>query len=282
MKNVFGLMMFVVIPAFAGCFDVVHYIEPRKDKTVFIDYRITSVMGKEKNKDINFDKDSIVKDFKIESLKVKPVIKDCSTEYEAGVDISFAIPQSMMKFPSEDMKSPLIPYLDKSGQYVLIFRNDKNDKKETESDRMAQALLMSARYRIVIGNAKPTHVVIINNSNDGIKKFTPLIYNLGSQYNIDIPMGLVFGTESAVIISFGNVISDAEMMSFFSAINKKHDEKLALEKKEQERLDKIEKDRIEKEEKIQLDKGKAERNSIEKIPGQDSTPEAVEELKTDE
>ena len=271
MKTYFGFSILFII-TFTGCFDIVHYIEPQKDKTVFIKYRATSVIAKENGNNQKFDKNTIFENLKIETLKVKPVTKDCSNEYEAGYELTMTVPESAMTFPSEDKEIPHIPYRDKAGQYILLFRGDK---KEREADKMVQAILLTAKYRIIIGNAKPVKAVIISNIED-IKKITPSIYSLGPQYYIDIPLGFVFGNEAAVIISFNNAISDTEIVTYFNNINKKREAKKEKERLEQERLDKIEQERIEKEDKIRQEKEKAEMNSPEKIPGQDENNENAE------
>ena len=253
---------------FCGCFDVVHYIEPR-GKNVFIDYRITSVMGKN-DRDFKFDKDEILKDLNVKGMKTPPTIKDCGSEFENGFDLSLTVPDSMLKLPDEKTKFPIIPYRDRLGQYVLVFRSDK---KLSKDDKMAQALLMTAKYRIALGGGfKLQRASLV--TNDSPPKTSVLShYSLGSLSFVDIPLGLVLGNEAAVVLAGSPAISTSEMVSFFSALNKKRDDDEAKARADQERLDKIEQEKQENDERLRIEKEKEEMNSIEKVPGQDMAPE---------
>ena len=267
MKKSIAFIILAGAAAFTGCFDVVHYIEPRNDKTVFIDYRVTSVMGKGK-KEFTFDRDGTLKDLQLGSLKTKLSIKDCSGDLESGYEISGVIPESMLTFPVENVKAPLLPYKDRLGQYVLLFQDGKRGKDQ--SDKMAEAILMTAKYRIVIGGAKPKAARLISNDD---KKIRLTVYTLGTQSYIDIPLGLVFGNEGAVIISFTDSVSDAEMTAHFAKARErraKDEEKARLEREHQNR---IEQEKAAREEKLRLEKEKQEADQTEK-PGFGEEPGA--------
>jgi hypothetical protein len=222
-----------------GCFDfdIVHYIEPKKDKSLFIKFRVTSIYFKEKENN-NLQNNEIIKSNLPDDKNSKVTYQTIQNDLTAGIEITIeAKPYSAI--PSDFDKFPIIPYKDKYGQYVLIFHNYQkfsSSNEAFESQKIAEGLLAASKYRLAFGNTIPKKALIIVNRNQP-ERFNLAIYKIGNVYCIDIPMNLILINESAVIVSCDTTIKDSEISNYFATLLEKRKEE---EKKQQEELNKNE------------------------------------------
>ncbi|MEW6525329.1 MAG: hypothetical protein AB1444_01520 [Spirochaetota bacterium] len=235
MKN-FNIMLLITLLFTTGCFDfdIVHYIEPKKDKSLFIKFRVTSMYFKDQNNKNAFGND-VIKGNLPDDKNTKVTYQLIQDDITAGIEATITTkPYSTM---SELDKLPLIPYQDKFGQYILLFHNYQKISSSSDffdSQKIAEGLIAASKYRLAFGNCIPKKIVIIVNK-ENQEKFYPNIYQLGNIYHIDIPMNLVLMNESAVIVSFTNTINDSEISNYLAKLMEKRKEE---EKKYQEELNK--------------------------------------------
>jgi hypothetical protein len=233
-------MLLITLLFTTGCFDfdIVHYMEPKKDKSLFIKFRITSMYFKDQTNKNAFGNEAIKGNL--------PDNKDAKVTYQLiQDDITAGIEATIITKPHSTIsnldKLPLIPYQDKFGQYILLFHNYQKISSSSDffdSQQIAEGLIAASKYRLAFGNCIPKKIVIIVNK-DNQEKFYPTIYQLGNIYHIDIPMNLVLMNESAVIVSFTNTINDSEISNYLAKLMEKRKEE---EKKYQEELKKNESD----------------------------------------
>jgi hypothetical protein len=67
--------------------------------------------------------------------------RDISTETVKGFEVTLQLPQGACVKPQAEVKLPLIPWVDRAGQFVFMFSNGKPEK----DNAIAMALLMSSR-----------------------------------------------------------------------------------------------------------------------------------------
>lgn len=234
--KIFNIMLLITLLFTTGCFDfdIVHYMEPKKDKSLFIKFRITSMYFKDQTNKNAFGNEAIKGNL--------PDNKDAKVTYQLiQDDITAGIEATIITKPHSTIsnldKLPLIPYQDKFGQYILLFHNYQKISSSSDffdSQQIAEGLIAASKYRLAFGNCIPKKIVIIVNK-DNQEKFYPTIYQLGNIYHIDIPMNLVLMNESAVIVSFTNTINDSEISNYLAKLMEKRKEE---EKKYQEELNK--------------------------------------------
>ena len=100
-----------------GCFDfdIVHYIEPKKDKSLFIKFRVTSIYFKDQTSKNIFAND-IIKANIPDDKNSKVTYQLIQNDLTAGLEITFsAKPQTTY---SNSDKLPIIPCYDKYNQYI--------------------------------------------------------------------------------------------------------------------------------------------------------------------
>ena len=222
-----------------GCFDfdVVHYIEPKKDKSVFIKFRVTSVYFKDKNNQ-NISDNEIIKSTLPGDNDAKVTYQLIQNDLTSGIEITIAT-KPYSTIPDESDKLPIIPYRDKYGQYIFIFHNYQkfsSSKDMFDTQTIAEGLLAASKYRLAFGNTIPKKALIIVNRNQP-ERFNLSIYQIGNVYFIDIPMNLLIMNESAVIVSCDTTIKDSEISNYLATLLEKRKEE---EKKQQEELNKNE------------------------------------------
>lgn len=228
-----------------GCFDfdIVHYIEPKKDKSVFIKFRVTSSYFKDKDNQ-NISDNEIIKSNLPGDKDAKVTYQLIQNDLTSGIEITITAKPSLT-IPDESDKLPIIPYRDKYGQYVFIFHNyqkfsSSNDMFDTQA--IAEGMLAASKYRLFFCNTIPKKALIIVNREQP-ERFNLSIYQVGNVYCIDIPMNLILMNESAVIVSSANTINDSEMSNYLAKLLEKRKEE---EKKYQEDLNKNENNDINK------------------------------------
>ena len=222
-----------------GCFDfdVVHYIEPKKDKSVFIKFRVTSIYFKEKDNN-NFQNNEIIKSNLPDDKNSKVTYQLIQNDLTSGIEITIAT-KPYSTIPDESDKLPIIPYRDKYGQYIFIFHNYQkfsSSKDMFDTQMIAEGILAASKYRLFFSNTIPKKALIIVNR-EQLKKFNLSTYKIGNVYCIDIPMNLILMNESAVIVSSANTIKDSEISNYLATLLEKRKEE---EKKQQEELNKNE------------------------------------------
>ncbi len=265
MKVICGLIAMGIF-TLTGCFNVVHYIEVKKDKSVYVDYRLTTVYGKDeyqskKEKESN---DEIFGDMGVVK-SLNPVIKDISDDVESGFEITCTAPESAQVMPNAKAKIPLIPYHDKKGQYVLVsYGTMSEDDKTKDTDKMAAAVFASARYQVILNGAfVPRKAMLVTSGKEGLVRYYPNIYTLGKMTFIDMPGSLMLLTESALILSPRETVDDKEITSYFAKRTKERELREQREQKEQEEQ--------ERKENAEMEKARKEKESVEENPGDGET-----------
>lgn len=220
-----------------GCFDldIVHYVEPKKDRSLFIKFRVTSIYFKDQTDKKTFNND-VIKGNLPDEKDTQVTYQWIENDLTAGVEITTtAKPHSTI---SATDKFPVIPYRDKFGQYIFIYHNYQelgSSQNLFDSQKIAEGLLAASKYRLAFGNTVPKQALIIVNREQP-EKFNLSIYQLGNIYCIDIPMNLIIMNESAVIVSCASTINDSEISNYLTKLfeKRKEEEKKHEELKKQE------------------------------------------------
>lgn len=246
------ILIIMGLIALTGCFNVVHYIEVKKDKSVYVRYRLTTVLGKDeyKKEKEKEDKDEILSDMGVVK-SLNPVIKDISDEIESGFEISCTAPESAQILPIGKTKITLIPYHDKAGQYILVSYGTMSDAdKINDTDKMAAAVFASARYQVILnGTFVPRKAMLVTSAKEGLVRYYPNIYTLGKMTFIDMPASMLMITDSALILSPKETVDDKEITSYFAKRTKERELQYQREQKELEEQERKENAEMEKEEK---------------------------------
>ncbi|HNX59925.1 MAG TPA: hypothetical protein PKK43_12565 [Spirochaetota bacterium] len=211
-----------------GCFDVMHYVEFRKDKSIYVDYRLTIGVGaKDAGAEIKQADDSrIFSGFGAGIKKYNPEIRRIENDRETGIELICTAPEKALMLPAEDSEYPLIPYKDAKGQYIFISQ-PKSAAADSNQDanKMIQSMFASSRYRIITGGTFTVKkAVIITNDQETATRFEPSIYKLGPLSFVDMPLISVMFKESAVIISESDTIDEKEIRAYFAKRNKEREE----------------------------------------------------------
>lgn len=245
-----------------GCFSVVHYIEVKKDKSVYVDYRLTTVYGKDEyqSKKEKESSDDIFGDMGVVK-SLNPVFKDISDDIQSGFEITCTVPASAQVLPDAKAKIPLIPYHDKTGQYILVsYGTMSEEEKKKDTDKMAAAVFASARYQVILNGAfVPRKAMLVTSGKEGLVRYYPSMYTLGKMTFIDMPGSMLMLTESALILSPRATIDDKEITSYFAKRAKERELQYQREQKEQEEQD--------RKEKAEMEKAEKEQESVEENPG---------------
>lgn len=216
MKHSTFMLSIGIVIFFTSCFDIIHYIEPRNDKTLFIQFRLTAYMLKDdKSQDTVFQTElkEKIKDYPKSSVTCKPF----SNELKGGFEFTAIINKAYInKYPEEEF--PIVPYKDKLNQYIFMYRNKENFRsyKNEYSDiasGLTDALLSSANYKMIFPHSfipKSATLILYN----GSPQIMPLtLFKVGQQYYIDIPILAVLTNFSAIIISTGSKTNNDEILS---------------------------------------------------------------------
>ena len=94
MKKIIYLLLTAIMLCTVACFDVIHYIEPRNDKTVFIQFRVITGMVNNKEFDNSFSKDDIAKLYSGVNFKFTQI----ATDFEKGFEITATIKENQLKY----------------------------------------------------------------------------------------------------------------------------------------------------------------------------------------
>ncbi len=238
MKNAMPVLIAALFIC-TGCFDVLHYVEVKDDKSVYVDYRLTVGIG---NKDAGAeikqaDDSKIFSGFGNGIKKYNPEIRRISNEMETGVELICTAPEKALILPAEDSEYPLLPYKDAKGQYLFISR-PKSTATDSNQDanKMIQSMFASSRYRIITGGKfTPKKAVVITNDQETPTRFEPSIYRLGPLTFVDMPLTSIMFKESAVIISATDTIDEKEVRAYFTKRNRERAE--AAKKEAEEKKD---------------------------------------------
>lgn len=227
MKNVRPVLISILFIC-TGCFDVMHYVEVKKDKSVYVDYRLTIGIGaKDAGTEIKQADDSkIFSGFGNGIKKYNPEIRRIENDMETGVELICTVPEKALMLPAEDSEYTLIPYKDAKGQYIFISR-PKSAAADSNQDanKMIQSMFASSRYRIITGGTfTAKKAVVITNDRETATRFEPSIYRLGPLSFVDMPLISVMFKESAVIISDSDSIDEKEIRAYFTKRNKEREE----------------------------------------------------------
>ncbi|MGB4267691.1 MAG: hypothetical protein WBK20_00770 [Spirochaetota bacterium] len=226
----FKIILVITLLFTTGCFDfdILHYIEPKKDKLLFIKFRATSVYFKNETKNFSSNKEELQKNLalnRISNLNYQFIENDLT----AGIEMTM-LAKPFESIPAGDTIFPIIPYRDKYGQFIFIFHNYQEFRSSNDlfdSQQIAEGLLAASKYRFVFGNTIPKKALIIVNRAKP-QKFNLSIYQIGNIYCIDIPMNLIIMNDSVVIVSCRSIINDSEIDNYLAKLlekRKKEEEK---------------------------------------------------------
>ncbi|HQE59143.1 MAG TPA: hypothetical protein PLA54_08140, partial [Spirochaetota bacterium] len=175
-------------------------------------------------------KDSFQNNPKLKELGFKIKTSTVNTQFDQHMIIDISAPESAITKRIEDMPFGLIPYKDKAGQYLFIFKNDK-EGGNTESDKMANMMMASVKYRMMFGKKMVPAVCKIftaentNGADVSIEKFGDMSY-------VDFPFMSVFTGDVVLLFSTSKKTDISEARDIIVANIAKR--KALKEKKEEE------------------------------------------------
>ncbi|HPK46187.1 MAG TPA: hypothetical protein PLV62_14490, partial [Spirochaetota bacterium] len=225
MKKIIYLLLTAIMLCTVACFDVIHYIEPRNDKTVFIQFRVITGMVNNKELDDTFTKNNITKLYQ----GVNFAFTQISTDFKKGFELTATIKENQLKYykdsATDNNLNTIIPYKDNKNQYILIYDNNEfqaNKKDEELSSGLTDAVFSSINYKIIVaGSLKPKHVHLIT-YNESPKTMYLNPYKVGQQYFIEVPASLILQNLCAIIISSNNTIDDKDITAKLNKLYVKH------------------------------------------------------------
>ncbi|HOU84171.1 MAG TPA: hypothetical protein PK158_04970 [Spirochaetota bacterium] len=229
MKKTALPLIFLVLLFCSGCFDIIQYFEV--DKGVFSSkMRVSFSKEFAKNETSLPQKDSFQNNPKLKELGFKIKTSTVNTQFDQHMIIDISAPESAITKRIEDMPFGLIPYKDKAGQYLFIFKNDK-EGGNTESDKMANMMMASVKYRMMFGKKMVPAVCKIftaentNGADVSIEKFGDMSY-------VDFPFMSVFTGDVVLLFSTSKKTDISEARDIIVANIAKR--KALKEKKEEE------------------------------------------------
>lgn len=225
MKKFIYLLLTAIMLCTVACFDVIHYIEPRDDKTVFIQFRVITGMINNKELDDTFTKNNITKLYQ----GVNFAFTQISTDFKKGFELTATIKENQLKYykdsATDNNLNTIIPYKDNKNQYILIYDNNEFQASRNEeelSSGLTDAVFSSINYKIIVaGSIKPKHVHLIT-YNESPKTMYLNPYKVGQQYFIEVPASLILQNLCAIIISSNNTIDDKDITAKLNKLYVKH------------------------------------------------------------
>ena len=225
MKKIIYLLLTAIMLCTVACFDVIHYIEPRNDKTVFIQFRVITGMVNNKEFDNSFSKNNITKLYPGVNFKFTQI----ATDFEKGFEITATIKENQLKYYKDtsidNNLNTIIPYRDNNNQYILIYDNSEFEANENEVKLypgLSNAVFASINYKIIVpGSLNPKHVHLIT-YNESAKTMYLNPYKVGQQYFIEVPASLILQNLCAIIISSNNAINDKDITAKLNNLYVKH------------------------------------------------------------
>ncbi len=198
MKKIILPLSFLVLFFCSGCFDIIQYFEIDKGQ---FNSKMRVSFSKEfaKNDAALPQKDSFQNNPKLKELGFKIKTSTVSSEFDQHMIVDISAPESAITKRIEDMPFGLIPYKDKSGQYLFIFKNEK-ESGNTESDKMASMMMSSVKYRMMFGKKMLPAVckILTSDNTEGsdipVEKFGDIAY-------VDFPFMSVFTGDVVIVFS---------------------------------------------------------------------------------
>ena len=200
MKRFILPLTFLVLLFCSGCFDIIQYFEV--DKGVFSSKMRVSFSKEFAKNDASPalpQKDAFQNNPKLKELGFKIKTSTVNSQFDQNMIVDISAPESALTKRIEDMPFGLIPYKDKAGQYLFVFKNEK-EGGNTESDKMASMMMGSVKYRMMFGKKMvPAVCKIFTSENDKgadvpIEKFGDIAY-------IDFPFMNVFTGDVVILFS---------------------------------------------------------------------------------
>ncbi len=242
MKKTALPLIILVLLFCSGCFDIIQYFEV--DKGVFTSkMRVSFSKEFGKNETSLPQKDSFQNNPKLKELGFKIKTSTVNSQFDQHMIVDISAPESAITKRIEDMPFGLIPYKDKAGQYLFIFKNEK-EGGNTESDKMANMMMASVKYRMMFGKKMVPSVCKIFTAENpkgadvSIEKFGDIAY-------IDFPFMSVFTGDVVILFSTSKKtdISEAsDILLANMAKRKALNEKKAEEKPEEDAESETEQD----------------------------------------
>ena len=198
----FALLLFIVpVLVFSGCFDLIQYSEIKDGKYVSqLRISISKEMG-QNGASMSASNQYLPEDPKFKQLGITVKSSTAENEFEQQMIVDISAPESALtKRLDTDKPVGMIPYKDKAGQYLYIFKNDKKSGN-AESDKMAAMMMGSVKYRMMFGGKqKPQQCVLLSDEKrDGV--VIPFV-KMGDVLYIDFPLMKIMSGDAIILFSF--------------------------------------------------------------------------------
>ncbi len=237
MKKLSVLILTSSILLFTSCLDLIQYNEIIKD-TLHSTIRISMPAdAASENAEAGIDKNKYIQNPDFKKYGIEVDFKEVKTEKEYQMIIKIKAPEKVLTQYQSDLEMPLVPFIDKAGQYIYVFNNE-NSAAEISSDDwsgvMAQAMMAPYKYRILFGGAKkPVKCTLI--SENSAEKLNIPVTELGSNKYTDFPLLQLFSGINIVIYSFDNNVNVKEATFLLEKLKKEREAEIERMKADEEK-----------------------------------------------